>query len=1019
MTHRLLPLLLAGLPTLLPAALPTVALAAPGLSQPLVDLVPTGDVVGDGHTAATIYVVAIGTDGQPLASLDGKLTAARGDAGRLQAVSPGLFSATWTPPAVDGPDTIELSVRAKVAGNGTITTRVPVSVVPPLAHQASLRANPAEVLLGKDASSTVTIQLSGGAAGTLDGADLAVEASAGTVSPVTPLGRGQYSLLLTPPARLYPHLALVTVADRRDPAGSFGGLVVPMAGETTFSVTGLPNSQVRLRIGGQEYGPAQADAAGAAKVKARVPPGVTTATIVSDKGDQHEESPYDLKVPPTPRLQLFPTATQVPADGTTSTVVRVLVATATGQPDTSAQVRFDTTVGSIGAATHEGGGVYSAVWTPDARSHATSATIKATVPDPRGDQTDALQVQLLPALPGAVELGADPDVLQASTRRLSVMARAPGAAGVSLGVAGATAATDLAPAGADAWKQTLTLTEDVGAAVQAAAWGQPSDNPLARVVVIPSTEQLLDNGEDAAVLTVVTVDSLGWPVPSTPVSLAIARGDGRLQDTNLTTDDHGVAHTAYTAGTLPGLVEIQAATSGHIGAAGLLQLPADAVGVDLPNTGDPGATAVATAWDGLVAGRQFPRPGAAAVASALPGTGSTPVGGALPAAIAHLSLSPKAASVAPGAAIDVDIDARDDRNRAVAGQALQVFTNAGSVGAVSDKGGGRYAVRVQAPASGTDTLRITVLSTASGVSSMIEVPVRAPASAAVATSTPAEAPAQEATVRETDTMLAATADTAADTAADTTPDTATVERAAADVDRPWLRLQAGFLGGFYSYEQQPSVTDGALYGQPIAFGGGQTTPAGTAGLGLQARAWSPGTDYFGAALSLRATRYSVELADFNNALVPDWVSDFQALLLARYPVDVDRTRLHIGARAGASVGDFMVYRQDFTSATPVLDYGPLVVPAFDVGGELGVDHDGRIFGTAGATLGINGGGLYSTSVDADVGVAIAAGLYLYVDGAWQRRDTTVFLQASDGSTSEAGALGDAVMVFGGGLGWQL
>ena len=66
--RALLPLLLA-LPTpLLGLSLVEGAAYAQSsvLGAPIVDLVPMGEIVGDGRSPVTLYVVALGKDGQPL-----------------------------------------------------------------------------------------------------------------------------------------------------------------------------------------------------------------------------------------------------------------------------------------------------------------------------------------------------------------------------------------------------------------------------------------------------------------------------------------------------------------------------------------------------------------------------------------------------------------------------------------------------------------------------------------------------------------------------------------------------------------------------------------------------------------------------------------------------------------------------------------------------------------------------------------------------------------------------------------
>lgn len=1019
--RALLPLLLAlPTPMLGLSLLPSAAYAQSGvLGAPIVDLVPMGEIIGDGRSAATLYVVALGKDGQPLADITGRLTAAEGTVSRLEAVGPGLFRASWTPPAVDQARAIELTIKGKVEGHGAVSTRVPVTVVPGTAHTMSIRSNPGTLVLGQDPSATLTIQLSGGSSGTLDSADLAVRASSGTVANVTPLGKGQYSLLFTAPAKLFPHLALITIADRRDPSGTVGAFALPLSGKAAFPVTGLPGSTITVRVAGVEFGPVTADTTGKASISLVVPPGTDQATVLSVLGEQRQESPLDLKVPAVQRVQIVPTAPAVVADGSSATQVRVFVATPNGQPDSAAQVTFSASTGSVGAARHEGGGVYLADWVPAAQDKALTARLSVKITDPRGDQEDHLDVRLLPARPSELSLSSEPSTL-GTAQRLQATARSSGGAvrGVSFGVAGATAEGQTMDRGDGSFTQSFTIdAASTQVAIAAAATVDASSNPLDQVLVLPSSERLLNDGRSAVVLTVLTLDAQGQPVGNAPVALSIARGDARITP-SVTTDAHGLAHAVLTAGTTPGMLVVGAATGGHASTSGVLQLPNAAAGLDLPVGGGAADAAIRTRWETLVRGLSLGRESTAPVVAALPMTGP---GVALTGNVAALTLAPAAASVAPGQPIDLSIEAKDDQGRATAGRQLQVFANAGTVGAVTDQGGGRYTVRIVAPASGTDVIRVTVVSPQSGVSSMVQIPVSAaPTWGVVATAgTP-----QQSTVQTAPTMPVTPPTTpVATTPPPSTSTTATVSPTppppGATGDFPWLRLQAGFVGGFYSYAQTPFSDAGVLYGDRIAFGGDDTAAAGTAGLGLSARAWSPGMKYFGAELSTRANRYAVELADFDDAVVPDWVSQTEALLLARLPVDLDKTRLHLGARAGIGIGDFMVYRQDNSDSTPVLDYGPLVVPSFNAGAELGLDHDGTVFADFAFTMGFNGGGgLYSTDLGGRLGWAFLDNLYAYVDGGMTSRSTTVFVKTDGDGNQEAGDLDDRLVRVGGGLGTQ-
>lgn len=328
-----------------------------------------------------------------------------------------------------------------------------------------------------------------------------------------------------------------------------------------------------------------------------------------------------------------------------------------------------------------------------------------------------------------------------------------------------------------------------------------------------------------------------------------------------------------------------------------------------------------------------------------------------------------------------------------------------------DKGAGTYTTQLTAPSGGTDVIRVTVVSPESGLSKMLELPLGAAAPVwGLEPGVPAQGgPLEGSVVREAPVI------------AESPPATETKppKEPKPDSDRPWLRAQAGFLGGFYSYRQVPFTATGPLYGERIAFGGGESSAAGSVGFNLQAQAWVPGLDFLGARASFRSTRYAVELLDFGS-VVPDWLNELEVIGLARLPIDSGTTRISPALRLGFAVTDFMVYRQDLSGPSPVLDYGPLIVSSLNVGGEVGLDLDSTLHAAVGATLGLNGGGrsTFSRGFDLDLAWTFMDPLYAYGQMEWFARGTGVYAEG-DGANQLVGDLDDALTAFGVGLGVQL
>ncbi|MCB9780900.1 MAG: hypothetical protein H6742_20190 [Alphaproteobacteria bacterium] len=981
-------------------------------ASPVLAFLHQGEVTGDGKTETTVDFLLVDADGKPATEFSGRFSATSGNTGKPTLVAPGHFRATWTPPAVDDVTNVRLNVKAKV-GTGAVNQDLTVSVRPVARYGVSVTADPTSVVLGQDSTATVKLSLTGGATGPRDDADLVVTTSSGTAANVTNLGGGQYSLLYTAPDKLFPHLALITVSDRRDSEATSGAFALPLVGKASFPVQGEPDASLLVRVGTREFGPVQANAQGKATVPLTVPPGVRTATVISIKDGARTEAQLDLKVPTSQRVKLLPTVPQLPADGKRTATVRVFVAQPDGSPDGAAKVTFQSSAGTVGAAKHEGGGIYAATWTPPKSGAPLTATISVDVADDGGAQTDKLEVKLLPALPDAMTLEAAPDKLPGTDGKVVVSARISdnsGARGVTLGASNAQASSAGSRQTDGTWTTPFQTPGNQPAIIQGAVAAPASDRPLARLLVFPATDVVRPDGASETVVTVLSLDGDGYPVPQAPVALEVIEGDAVIGG-SITTDEHGIAHLRMTAGKTAGLVRIQAASGGHVGQAVLFQADAGFTAPASGMGGDPATMAAWQAWNGRVNSIVVPRPGQPVALTTPPATTTTPT--AISGPVATLAVSPDPAQVPPGAEVKLVVTAKDGQGRGVTGAQLQLFPSAGTIGSLSDKGDGTYEAKLTAPASGTDMIRVTVVNPASGISQMIEVPVGLPGPTwGVAEAAAAEnsGPPQESEVREAP-VIAAPDPEVREVAPEKQP------KPEEEGDHPWVQVQAGFLGGFYSYQQTPAAAGGPLYGERIAFGGGETAAAGAAGLALGARAWSPGMKYFGAELGFRTTGYKVELADFGS-VVPDWLNQFQATLMARYPVDIDRTRLHAGAKAGVSVDDFMIYRQDLSGDSPVLDYGPLVVPSFAVGLELGADYDGTVFGEASVLTGLNGGGggLYGLDIDARIGWAFMDSLYAYGNLGWAQRSTGVYIQDSD--RQSAGDLDDAFTMLGAGIGWQ-
>lgn len=1003
-------LLFTGTPLLaLSTAFPTVAYAQDAVfAEELVELLPGAAAVGDGATATTLYLLVMGKDGSPLTGFTGKASPTAGTAGKLEEVSPGLYSFDWTPPEVTEATTTAINLRGKTADKVSVNKRFDVSVTPPLASAMRIVSNPAQITLGQDASATLTLNLSGGTNQPLDGTDLIVRSSAGTVSNITHLGGGQFSALYTPPNKPYPHVAVLTFADKRNPGTIFGSFALPLVGKASFPVSSAPNSRVMLRIGDREFGPVQADATGRANVPIVVPPGFNNATLVTIVSGQTSEETIDLQLPVTQRVELLPSSASIPADPTVAVPVRVFVAAPDGSPDSEARVTFTTTAGQVSEARHEGSGVYVTDFTPPYGNASSQVTIQVSVADDRGAQNDSMTLNLVPARPASVVLSTEPPTLASNAASVQVFAKVIGQDGIgisgrelSYAVNGARVNGGTRDLGNGDYQTRLT-TEGTGAGVDltAVVSGSATANPVSQVLVLPA--QAAVSNQASGSVSILTLDSFGYPVAGAAVTLKLD-GDGTLP-TSVTTDANGFAQVYYTAGATNGLARISATVGDHAGSAGIIQVPAAlaasiTAGLQaLPLSGSAAAQATIGAWRSASPAMSVAREGASGVAAAA--TVETNTVGPL----ARLVVLSEPSSAAPGGTVTLKIRATDAGGKGVGGLTLDFLTSTGTLGSVTDLGDGSYQVPLVLGSDAAGEAKVTVASEDGSVVKLVKIPVTAPAAvAAWGTQTPAET-----------TPVATTGPTETAPPEEAKPPKPPREPREPG-DRPWLRMQAGVQGGLYSYQQKSLDADGPIYEKEITFGGGTTAPASSVGAAVRARGFAPGLTYLGADFAYSAGQYAVALPEFGEP-ISDWLHDFSLVGVGRYPVDVGATTLHAGARLGFGLDDFMLYRQTTDGEQIFLQYEPLLISALQVGGEIGAEIGDNFFAVGTIDFGLAGGSdPYRTDMHLMLGYSFLDNFYVHAGAGGIRRATTLLNE----SNVTVGELQDGFTNFSGGIGYQM
>jgi hypothetical protein len=942
-------------------ALAALSGAADALAAPVVEILPIGDVPGDGQTLVNIVMVALDDDGAPLSELKLKLDADTGKVGPVSALQPGVYAAVWEPPVVTGTQQATLSARVKVGATSLTPSRT-AFVQPPAREPVTLAANPGALVLGADASATLTLSAPDLLGQPAVPGDLEVRVSSGTVSELVPLGGGRLTARYTPPAQNYPHLALFTVSDLRRPGLAPAVLVVPLQGRVAYPVTGPAGATVVLRVGDRDYGPTVLDGSGNGTVAITVSPGETAATQITVSEGVPTETPLDLAVPAFRRLQLAPMVRSIPSSARQEAWIHAVVVTPTGAPDGTAALSLSATAGKVGTPEALGGGVFRAVYRPPDGRIETAATIQASL---TGDdlQRDGLEILLTPPPAETLVLSASPATVPADGSAVTVRARALAQGGVPYTgadlFARVTGAPDAraVPAGDGEFTLSLSPSGAGDVVVDAEVVPARSRNAVQHVTVLPDAPVV--DGASAS-LVVRATDGFGAPVAAVPVVLTVTQGSG-VAPATVTTDAEGRGIVTLT-GLEEGLTVLRATVGGRAGEGAVLR-HAVAPEFSWPVRGSGTAAYVGVvealrattarlvvAGEGGVGASVAAVPAAPPLASPAPAPPPTAAPAGAAGAMATLTLLLTATEAPPGGEVGLRIAATDAAGLPVPGAMLTVLASGGARPApVTELGDGLYSTTIAVPRDATGTITVSVLGPAGVVGLADLAVVGAPVKAAKAAKAP------KAT-------------------------------ALPEIDRPFGRLRVSFVGSSYSYRQEPGDDTGALLNTTLGWGGDGTT-ASPLGAEVAARVLLPMAPYVGLHAQARFTRYSVASDAFNEP-IRDTLYAVRTHLVGRGPIRIGRDELSFGARVGFRYDDLITFRGCSDPGCEIR-YEPLGLPGLGVGGEVGFEA-WKLYGLVAVEGGFaNGTAPYALNVDVNLGFQIHKNFFVDAGFGWQRRRLTL------------------------------
>lgn len=167
----------------------------------------------------------------------------------------------------------------------------------------SIRAEPAHVILGQD-EGPITLHIRSKAPPSA----LHLHSTTGTLGALEKVGDDAYKVLLTPPQKRFPQLAVVSVAQLSEDGSPPTVVVASVAYSAAIELKGRvePGAKMTVVVAGKKFGPVRADAEGRFAVPIVVPPGEAFAQgIARDDLGNTSKSKINLYLPEVHRLHAF------------------------------------------------------------------------------------------------------------------------------------------------------------------------------------------------------------------------------------------------------------------------------------------------------------------------------------------------------------------------------------------------------------------------------------------------------------------------------------------------------------------------------------------------------------------------------------------------------------------------------------------------------------------------------------------------------------------------------------------
>jgi hypothetical protein len=184
---------------------------------------------------------------------------------------------------------------------------------------------------------------------------------------------------------------------------AIGHAIVPLAAAIDLPGRSEPGAHTTVSIGGRDFGPAAADAAGRFSIPVVVPPDARLGVARSvDRAGNRREARIDLGLPEVDRLACAAWPRALPADGRSEASIWCVASTAGGAPAPDAALSVSAPAGSAGRPAPFRAALQRARWRAPAGGGGREVELVVRYPDGGAASTHALRIALATGAPASI-----------------------------------------------------------------------------------------------------------------------------------------------------------------------------------------------------------------------------------------------------------------------------------------------------------------------------------------------------------------------------------------------------------------------------------------------------------------------------------------------------------------------------------------------------------------------------------------------------------------------------------------